>query len=202
MVKQWSAWSLYLIPPSLHFGSSASSLCWFERMGSVNQAWSGSHIPGAELAALPSNGPSCGPKAHRSQPRALRGTSKPWVWMTTPRRSQGRALKERRRGGERGCAVHGRLPRGTRSPAPIQGAIFAQGVWCLREPRAALASPSCPGLSPAALQAGPFSPRGFHPARTRARLGARGGKPSASARANCWSSPFRTGAGAIRGSVF
>ena len=34
---------------------------------------------------------------------------------------------------------------------------------CLREPRAAMASPSCPGLSPAALQAGPFRPRGFYP---------------------------------------
>ena len=75
-----------------------------------------------------------GPTGRWSQPRALRGTSKPWVWVTTRRLSQGGALKERRRGGERGCAMHGCLSRGTRSPAPIQGATCAQGVWCAWAP--------------------------------------------------------------------
>ena len=75
-----------------------------------------------------------GPTARRSQPRALRGTSKPWVWMTTHHRTQGRALKERRRWGERGCVVHGRVSRSTRFPAPIQGATLAQGVRLAGDP--------------------------------------------------------------------
>jgi len=72
-------------------------------------------------------GRSGGPTGRRSQPRPPRGTSKPWVQVTTPRPTQGRALKERRSGCERACAVHGCLARGTRSPAPIQGATLVQG---------------------------------------------------------------------------
>ena len=66
----------------------------------------------------------------------LRGTSKPWVLAITPRLSQGRALKERRRGGKWvwGCAVHGGLLHGTRSPAPFQGATLAQEVRRAADP--------------------------------------------------------------------
>jgi len=59
--------------------------------------------------------------------------------VKTRRFSQGRALKERRRGGEWVCTVDGRITRSARSPAPIQGATFCARRSVYMSPRAALA---------------------------------------------------------------
>jgi hypothetical protein len=80
-------------------------------------------------------------------------------FVTTRRHSQGRALKERRKGGERVCTVHRCIARRPRSPAPIQGATLSKAVDVRGSQGSTRQGSARPGLSPSRRWRGSRSAR-------------------------------------------